>query len=629
MPQTIEASSFISSLGVNVHMNFAGTAYTNVTAVENAMNYLGLNTMRDMGAQANMSAYDTLANAGFKFDFMAPGGQYQLDAGTLVSRLHSFAAAHPGSIVSLEGPNEINNWPVTYNGAGGNPGGAAYQQAFFNAASGDSLLNPIKMINLSIGSGAQSAYNGLGNMSGATDIGNVHIYMSNGNQPNVQMSTLMSYAQAVTPGLPMSITETGYPTLASDTAQGVDEHTQAVLTLNTVMDAAKMGVASTYLYELVDDPYSGGGAWNDGGLFKTDWSAKPAAAALHNLTSIITSGPGDSGATAPNYTVSGLSGYNANMTVHEANGTYDIVVWREPDVWDANSHTEINGGTQTATVQLSQAVTGYSVYDPMTGTTAVSSGGATSTIQVQVADHPVIIELHGANSGAGGAPAAPAAPSLPATTAINGTAAGEVLTGAGSNAIEAGDGADTVNGGSGFNVLYGGAGDDSISTGSGFNVVNGNVGNDTIAGHSQTGDSLFGGQGSDVIDASTSAGHNVINGNKGADTITGDNHGAILRGGQGFDVIHGGSAGDWLSGDLGQNTISGGGGADTFHAGAGHDTITDFSIAQNDHVQIDVGMQYSVSQVGADTHIALGNGGEMILQNINKDQLQSGWIFQG
>jgi Ca2+-binding RTX toxin-like protein len=491
-------SSFISSVGVNVHMNFSGTAYTNVGAVQNAMTYLGFNTMRDMGAQANTAPYDTLAKAGFKFDFFAPGGQYQLDNATMISRLHSFAAAHPGSIVSLEGPNEINNWPVTYTGLSGNAAGAAFQKAFFDAASNDSLLNPIKMINLSIGSGSASAWNGLGDMSKSADIGNSHVYMSYGNQPNVQMSTLLSYAQSVTPGMPISITETGYPTLASDSAQGVDEHTQAVLTLNTVMDATKLGVVSTYLYELVDDPYSGGGAWNNGGLFKTDWTAKPAATALHNLTTILTTGQGDTAAAAPSYTVSGLSGYNANMAMHEANGTYDIVVWREPDVWDSNTHTEIKASAETATIQLNQAVSSYSVYDPMTGTTAVSSGGSTSTIQVQVTDHPVIIELHGAGSATAAAPSTPTtttpttppatsptepvvtAPTTPTTTTptgptIAGTTGNDKLWGAAS-------GYDTMLGGAGHDTLYGGSGAESINGGAGNDLIYGKAGADTLAG---------------------------------------------------------------------------------------------------------------------------------------------------
>ena len=193
------------------------------------------------------------------------------------------------------------------------------------------------------------------------------------------------------------------------------------------------------------------------------------------------------------------------------------------------------------------------------------------------------------------------------------------------------DGADTIDAhlAPHDDTLFGGAGNDSILAGSGYNRVNGNTGDDTIVGKSATGDWLLGGQGNDSIDASHSTGHNILNGNLGADTLHGGSGGDSLRGGQGDDVIVGGAGGDWISGDLGNNTLTGGGGADTFHAGAGTDVVTDFT--QGDHVQIDSGVNYTASQVNADVHIDLANGGHMILQNTTLTSLgpASGWIISG
>jgi Ca2+-binding RTX toxin-like protein len=180
-------------------------------------------------------------------------------------------------------------------------------------------------------------------------------------------------------------------------------------------------------------------------------------------------------------------------------------------------------------------------------------------------------------------------------------------------------------------TLFGGAGSDKIFTGTGFNRVNGNTGDDTIVGYSKVGDWLSGGQGADTIDASHSTGHNIINGNLGNDTVQGGSGGDTLRGGRDDDVIVGGSGGDWISGDLGANTLTGGGGADTFHAGAGHDVVTDFNLAEGDRVMIDVGLGHKASQAGADVHIDLSNGGQMILQNTQLSSLgaESGWIVFG
>lgn len=103
----------------------------------------------------------------------------------------------------------------------------------------------------------------------------------------------------------------------------------------------------------------------------------------------------------------------------------------------------------------------------------------------------------------------------------------------------------------------------------------------------------------------------------------------VLRGGQGDDMIFGGAGNDWLSGDLGHDTLTGGSGADIFHtfSGAGVSVVTDFNAAEGDRVMVDPGNTYTVSQVGADVHVDMTGGGEMILQNTQLSSLPGGWIF--
>ena len=202
---------------------------------------------------------------------------------------------------------------------------------------------------------------------------------------------------------------------------------------------------------------------------------------------------------------------------------------------------------------------------------------------------------------------------------IHGNDAGDQLTG--------GAGDDVITVGAGTNRLFGGDGNDSISGGTGFNVVNGNKGEDTIAGHSLVGDWLSGGQGNDSI---TSHGdHNILNGNMGADTVIGSGGDEFLRGGQGDDTIVAGSGTEWISGDRGDDTIQGGAGADTFHAfsGEGIDRVLGFDAGKGDHVQVDAGTTYALSQVGGDTLIDMGAGDEMVLVGVQLSSLPQGWIF--
>ena len=205
-------------------------------------------------------------------------------------------------------------------------------------------------------------------------------------------------------------------------------------------------------------------------------------------------------------------------------------------------------------------------------------------------------------------------------------ATGAPVAGAGQPIGTAGD--DTLTGGSGPNYIRGEGGNDLIHGGPGFDDINGNQGNDTIDGGSGGGDWLVGGQGDDLIVGH--GGGEVIYGNLGADTLTGSGDGDVVRGGQGNDSIVAGGGSEWLSGDRGDDVERAGVGADTFHTfdQAGIDRVLGFKPGV-DHVQLDPGTHYTLSQMGADTVIDMGGGNEMILEGVQMAGLPTGWIFEG
>ena len=215
-----------------------------------------------------------------------------------------------------------------------------------------------------------------------------------------------------------------------------------------------------------------------------------------------------------------------------------------------------------------------------------------------------------------------------ASTAGQGLTGQVLIGGGGDNTLIGGAGNDTITGGPHANYLRGGPGNDVINGGPGFNDMNGNQGNDTI--HGGSGDNwVVGGQGNDLLFGG--GGTNLILGNLGDDTLHAGSGDDVLRGGQGDDVIFGGQGADFISGDLGHNTETGGAGPDTFHsfAAVGLDLVTNFSQAKGDHVQLDPGTAYAVSQVGADTVINMVGGGEVVLQGVLMTSLHPGWIVVG
>jgi Ca2+-binding RTX toxin-like protein len=263
--------------------------------------------------------------------------------------------------------------------------------------------------------------------------------------------------------------------------------------------------------------------------------------------------------------------------------------------------------------------------DPSSGTGDSSSGGAPAT------DAPAGGGQSSAPPAGGNSAASP--PPSGGSSVGQGSApihadGDQTLVGAaGGDTVMGGSGNDAITGGAdGVNYLRGGQGDDHMVGGAHFDDMNGNEGSDTMSGGAGD-DWVVGGKDNDNV--SGDDGNDIVYGNLGSDTCNGGAGADIVRGGQGDDVVVGGAGDDWLSGDRGNDTLTGGAGADTFHSfsGAGIDVVTDFNAAEGDRVQLDPGTHYTLSQVGADTHIDMDNGDEVILQGVKLSTLHQGWIF--
>ena len=205
------------------------------------------------------------------------------------------------------------------------------------------------------------------------------------------------------------------------------------------------------------------------------------------------------------------------------------------------------------------------------------------------------------------------------------TLANRLTSGDGADTVFGGEGSDTVIDTQGSNYLRGDAGDDSVLGGSGFDDINGNMGADTLRGNDGE-DWVVGGKDNDLIFGD--AAFDIVYGNMGNDTVDGGAGNDWVRGGQGDDAVQGGAGADWLWGDRGNDTISGGAGADLFHsfAGAGIDRITDFSYAEGDRLKLEGSPSRTISQVGADVIVDMGNGDQVILVGVSLASLGSGWI---
>jgi hypothetical protein len=399
----ISCSNFLNSLGVNTHVSQGYNPGSYVLPLR----YLGVRNIRDSGL--NLPGLMLLHNqTGVRIDLLG------FDVTNLIAAAKILARA--GALLSIEGPNEPNNFPITYGGVQG--GGtsmswlpvANLQRDIFAAVKQDPELQKYPVFHVSEG-GAETDNVGLQFLAipkGATtllpagtefaDYANVHNYVSaNGVLEDNQAwqaadPTLNSrwdglfgeygvtwkkryqgYSRADLLTLPRVTTETGW-----DAPDPTSEDVQGKTLVNTYLAQFKRGWSYTFIYQLGEGEGGGGSQ----GLFHANWTPKLAAKYIHNLTSILAD---DSDVLNPQTLDYVL--VNASSTVHDlllqkSGGIFELVVWGESVATSAD--VTINFGKKHAKVRL---------FDTTISSAPINSWADVASVTLPIGDHAMVIEI--------------------------------------------------------------------------------------------------------------------------------------------------------------------------------------------------------------------------------------------
>ncbi|TLU72542.1 carbohydrate-binding domain-containing protein, partial [Lichenicoccus roseus] len=406
----IRAAAFKSSLGVDVHLDYWNTSYGliggtggNEALVARSLAYLGITNLRvGVPTAQTLPEMEALAASGAKFDVLMPSTS---SSSLLTSQLAAIAPI-ASAVMAVEGPNEVNlTSDFSWNGSSTLGAAAAYQSALYAAVEATPDLAKDAVYSLTLGGVGASGYAGLGNLSAAATDGNMHVYYQNGLPPASTLQYALGLATTSTPSDPTVITETNY-TSAPMISGSVSVDVQARYDLDLLMDATKDGVQATFLYELLDEQVDPKDTNNEDhfGLFNADGTPKEVATAIHNLMATLS----DTGSAASTftpgalaYTISGLPASGDTLLMEKSNGAFDLVVWAEPEIWNAKTSTPIAATPRATIVQFAGIQSEVKVVDPLTGNT-VSDSFKVSSVVLSVTDHPLIVEVE------------PAAVSLPA-----------------------------------------------------------------------------------------------------------------------------------------------------------------------------------------------------------------------
>ncbi|WP_158745585.1 calcium-binding protein [Acidisphaera sp. L21] len=405
------ADTFLDTLGVNTHLVYKDGAYANPALVVQDLRYLGIHHVRDelvshLGPDtASFSDYATLADAGMKFDLVinrgAPSNSGKPFVEVAMLTLDMLQKVIPRSIASIEGPNEINNWPIdAYKNLTGIPAALQSQKDIYDSVRANPKLKGVSVFDLT-GAPKQAGF------AGRADYGNQHPYPHNGMQPAEWISRGFDGAYALSGDFPRVITETGNFSLPStwpigkpwweaSVMLGVDEETQAKSILNSYFQAYADGVHRTYVYELLDDKADPANTDSSQhyGLFHADHTPKPIATALHILTAILQGGS----LAAPkndqlDFEVLGMPTTANAVLFQKSPRVFIVALWNNVPFWTWNTQAshEIQSPLARVTLKLGQEVKSVEVIDPLIEAMPVQRSGAVRTMPLSVGDHPLLV----------------------------------------------------------------------------------------------------------------------------------------------------------------------------------------------------------------------------------------------
>lgn len=339
----VRSADLLDTLGICTHIKYTDGQYVNVPKTLECLDYIGLKHLRDSPPNVNGQGeanYLTIAKAGYDFCLTALPSLTDF-----LSQARKIEAVRPGSVIALEGPNEVNNWPPSYNGKTGRAAAFDYQTDLYKAVKADAVFKALPVL----------AFTDEPPQKCDCDIGNVHPYTRRADQPSVQIAFEVGRSKAVLPDKPVWITETGYLTLpgVSGFFEGVTEEAQAAFTLTTFLDAFVAGVKRTYLYQLFEDrpDYLSKTQGNHFGLFDLLYRPKPAATALRTLTGALK----DTAAFTPvpiDIAVSGPENAFRWLPIQRSDKKTSVILWDTRDVWDEGSDKALSLFPQTVTIEV-------------------------------------------------------------------------------------------------------------------------------------------------------------------------------------------------------------------------------------------------------------------------------------
>lgn len=420
-----QADEFVDSVGVNTHAGYGDTVYGDFALLKEKIGDLGVEHVRDA---ALVSDNDDAMREWYEryedlHDSFGTKSTLIVDEEPITREDLGRLAAYAGdSLEAVEGPNEVDCRREDFA-----EHLRSYGAALYDATNADPATAGIPVVAPSVC--RPEHYREVGDLSGKLDYGNAHAYPG-GRNPGTpgwggddasptsygSLGWYLGYSDAADGAKETVVTETGYHN-ASAPARGhepVPEDVSGKYVPRLVLNNFNAGVRRTFLYELLDlgdDPEVD---QENFGLVRNDGTDKPAYTALKNLIALLDDDGAPHEPEALEYALSGDTGVQdpgGNVTRRESlgqtllqkrDGRYYLVLWSEGRNYDVDADAHETVPARRVTLDLPAEFSARS-YKPHTGLEATERGAGTS-FELDVPDHPLVVELAPAGGPQGTAP---------------------------------------------------------------------------------------------------------------------------------------------------------------------------------------------------------------------------------
>lgn len=342
------ARAFVDSVGVNIHSYYVDTAYARLDRVLEALRQIHVRHVRDglLPASVNEGVrswqrfyFAHLAAQGIGANLVL--GSPADGESSLAWRVQQLATLPQGFVESVEGPNEYD----LRGGAGWAPRLREWQRRLYLEVRARPELEQMPVLAPSFGQIEHAP--AAGDLSQSSDLANIHPYPGGLQSSSEGLARSLAIAGRVSGPGGVVATESGYHN-ALDTPHDhppASERAAGAYVPQLLLEYFERGIARTYLYELVDEKPDALGLDREQhfGLFREDFSPKPAAVGLGRLLSLLDRpvGPSEPEPGGLDYWLRGGGGGVEQLLLDRGNGSFALVLWQGASVWDRDARLDL------------------------------------------------------------------------------------------------------------------------------------------------------------------------------------------------------------------------------------------------------------------------------------------------